>query len=235
MKRKVVLLAVLVVVAAGIAAFTVPITVGGKHGPAEPGAPAYTEALKSSVEQVIQPEDTARVRVSDRCHLHDHPVDQLDALILAEDSRRDHPIEVVDGESPDGQGWRRGRCEVAHGALPPPVYHSRRDPPVRARPGEPTPSPLHAPGDHINARRCHAARLDSGESQGGSILSTTPTRLGMRLPLCLDSPPSRCYGPIHETRCFARQRASENGTASSDVDEFTRKPTAIQPTADSVK
>ena len=65
MKRKVVLLAVLVVVAAAvIAAFTVPITVGGKHGPAEPGAPAYTEALKSSALPPVPPKFGGEVKPS---------------------------------------------------------------------------------------------------------------------------------------------------------------------------
>ena len=56
MKRKIVLLAIVIALAAGVVgAFLVPITVGGKEGPAKPGAPAYTEALKSSALPPVPP------------------------------------------------------------------------------------------------------------------------------------------------------------------------------------
>jgi len=55
-KRKIVLLAIVIALAAGVVgAFLVPITVGGKEGPAKPGAPAYTEALKSSALPPVPP------------------------------------------------------------------------------------------------------------------------------------------------------------------------------------
>lgn len=48
MRAKVVLPAMLILfVAAGLAAFLVPITVGGQEGGAKPGSPAYTESLSS--------------------------------------------------------------------------------------------------------------------------------------------------------------------------------------------
>jgi hypothetical protein len=45
MKKKSVLLVSLMRVAAVLAAFFVPMTIGGQESPAQPGAPAYTEAL----------------------------------------------------------------------------------------------------------------------------------------------------------------------------------------------
>jgi len=49
-KSKVVLPAILVLLAAAVlAAFVVPITVGGQEGAAKPGSPAYTESLRSKV------------------------------------------------------------------------------------------------------------------------------------------------------------------------------------------
>ena len=55
MRRKMVLAAVLVLAAAVVAAFTVPITVGGKGGPPKPGSADYTEPLASSAIPPVPP------------------------------------------------------------------------------------------------------------------------------------------------------------------------------------
>ncbi len=55
-KRRVVLTAILVVVVlAVIAAFTVPITIGGKHGTPQPGSPAFTESPKLAAIPPVPP------------------------------------------------------------------------------------------------------------------------------------------------------------------------------------
>ena len=55
-KRKIVLAAILILVAAAvIAAFTVPITVGGNKGAPQPGSPDYAEPLKSSAIPPVPP------------------------------------------------------------------------------------------------------------------------------------------------------------------------------------
>jgi arylsulfatase len=55
MRRKVVLATVLVVAAAVVAAFTVPITVGGKAGPPQPGSADYAAPLASTAVPPVPP------------------------------------------------------------------------------------------------------------------------------------------------------------------------------------
>jgi len=55
MRRKIVLAAVLVVAAAVVAAFTVPITVGGKGGPPQPGSADYAAPLVSTAVPPVPP------------------------------------------------------------------------------------------------------------------------------------------------------------------------------------
>ncbi len=61
--RWVALLAIPIVVAAAvIAAFTVPITVGGREGAAKLGSPDYTEALTSGALPPVPPKFTGEIR-----------------------------------------------------------------------------------------------------------------------------------------------------------------------------
>src|SRR5215510_6524981 len=63
MKKKIVVLAVVVLVAAvAIAAFTAPITVGGKASAAAPGTPAYTETLQSQAIPPVPPKFGGEVK-----------------------------------------------------------------------------------------------------------------------------------------------------------------------------
>jgi arylsulfatase len=56
MRGKIVLPAILILVAAAVlAAFLVPITVGGREAPAKPGSPAYTESLLSKALPPLPP------------------------------------------------------------------------------------------------------------------------------------------------------------------------------------
>ena len=54
----------------------------------------------------VEPRGGAVVLGSDRRHVNQHPLDELHAIFLPEDSDLDHLVDVVDRQAMDGRGDR---------------------------------------------------------------------------------------------------------------------------------
>ena len=63
---------------------------------------------------VVQPFERVLVLGSDRRHVDQHSLDEIDAVVLVEHAHLDHPVDVLDREAMDG------RCDRGHApSLPP--------------------------------------------------------------------------------------------------------------------